>query len=197
MTRFALRQALRAIVVTLTTAAAMATTGCVKVTDNSTQIAPEAQALADRAAIENLYADYYGNFGGNDEDFAKYYAADGVLDVNGQVASGAAAITAMYKSTSGGEDTPKASKDPKAPPPSRFHMMYTNLKIEVHGNSAHAELFWDSLAAPSVIGETRVTEFGREKTEWVKQDGRWLMKHREITSYGGMSKNLLDSYKVR
>lgn len=171
--------------------------GCVNVEDNSTGASPEMLALLDRAAIENLYAEYYGGFGGSDENFARYYTTDGVLDVNGAVATGAQAITAMYAESSIGEDTPRPSTDPKAPPPSRFHMMYTNLKIDVNGDSAHAELFWNSLAADSVIGETRVTEFGREKTELVKQDGRWLMKHREITSYGGMPTRLLDSYVVR
>lgn len=176
---------------------ALLAAGCVNVERNSTTISAESQALIDRAAIENLYADYYAGFGGANEDYAGYYTSDGVLDVNGEVATGAAAITAMYAASSMGEDTPKPSTDPKAPPPSRFHMMYTNLKIEVSGETAHAELFWNSLAADSVIGDTRVTEFGREKTELVKQGDKWLMKHREITSYGGMPTRLLETYVVR
>jgi ketosteroid isomerase-like protein len=158
---------------------------------------PELQALLDRAAIENLYADYYTNFGGDDHDFAKFYTADGVLDVNGMVAKGADAITRMYVQSSGGEDTPKPSKDPKAPPVGKFHMMITNMKVDVHGDAATIDLFWDSLAAKSVVGDPRVTEFGREHTELVRQDGKWLMQHRQVTSYGGMPGTLLKSYVVR
>ena len=158
---------------------------------------PEVQALLDRAAIENLYADYYANFGANDHDFARFYTTDGVLDVNGVVAKGADAITAVYVQSSGGADTPKPSKDPKAPPVGKFHMMTTNMKVDVHGDAATVDLFWDSLAAKSVVGEPRVTEYGREHTELVKQNGKWLIQHRMVTSYGGMPRTLLKSYVVR
>ena len=113
------------------------------------------------------------------------------------VAKGADAITAMYVQSSSGEDTPRPGKDPKAPPVGKFHMMITNKKIDVRGNTATIDLFWDSLAAKSVVGDPRVTEYGREHSELVKQDGKWLIQHRTVTSYGGMPRTLLKSYVVR
>lgn len=190
---------LRGLAAMLTAVVTLGLAGCTKVSNVAAPAgpSPEVQSLLDRAAIENLYADYYANFGGNDHDFAGYYTADGVLDVNGMVAKGADAITAMYVQSSGGEDTPKPAKDPKAPPPGKLQMQITNLKVAVHGDAATVDLSWSSLAARSVVGEPRVSEFGGEHTELAKQDGKWLMQHRQITSYGGMPKSLLKSYVVR
>src|SRR5690348_3056879 len=54
----------------------------------------EVVTLIDRAAIENLYADYYAHFGTGFVDYSQYFTQDGVLDVNGLVAKGADQIKA-------------------------------------------------------------------------------------------------------
>ena len=41
------------------------------------------------------------------------------------------------------------------------------------------------------------SEIGLESTDLIKQDGRWLMTRRVITSDGGMPEGLLDGYEVR
>jgi hypothetical protein len=151
--------------------------------------------MVDRAAIENLLADYYAHIGSATFDFSKYFTADGVLDVNGLVAKGADEIRALYVRAGGGAGVaPPPERDPSAPPPGKFHMHMTNLKVDVVGETATAELFWNSVRADTLISAPRVTEYGRERTELVKRAGRWLIKRRVVTSYGGMPEGLLKPY---
>ena len=50
---------------------------------------PELTELVERAAIEDLFNDYYSQFGPNGQhDFMSYFTADGRLEVNGLVANG-------------------------------------------------------------------------------------------------------------
>ena len=51
--------------------------------------APELTALMERAAIEDLFNDYYAQFGPDGQhNFTAYFTADGILEVNGLVAKG-------------------------------------------------------------------------------------------------------------
>ena len=96
---------------------------------------PEVTALIDRAAIENLMADYYSHIGNSSFNFSQYFVKDGVLDVNGIVAKGAEEIKALYVRASGGAAAAPPKQDPNAPPRSMFNMQLTNLKVEVTGNT--------------------------------------------------------------
>jgi hypothetical protein len=199
MQRFTAALPVRGLTCMLAAAVTLGVAGCTKVSNVAAPAGPtpQVQALLDRAAIEDLYADYYANFGGDDHDFARYYTADGELDVNGMVAKGTDAITTMYVQSSGGPNVQPPRHDPQAPPRGKLELPISNLKVDVHGNAATVDLVWSSLEADSVVGAPRVNEFGREHTTLVRQDGKWLMQHREITSYGGMPKSLLKSYVVR
>jgi hypothetical protein len=163
------------------------------------QAAPAAQslevtALIDRAAIENLMVDYYSHIGNGSFNFGQYFVKDGVLDVNGIVAKGAEEIKKLYVLASGGPvAAPK--QDPNAPPPAMYNMQLTNLKIEVTGNTATADMFWSSMEAKTLISPPIVTEYGRDHTELVKQNGYWLIKLRIVTSGGGMPEGELQSYR--
>jgi hypothetical protein len=155
---------------------------------------PELTALVERAAIEDFFNDYYSQFGPNSKhDFMSYFTADGKLEVNGLVATGRDEIKAMYvKAGAGGEkEKPKAKG---ATPDGVSKMMYTNLKIDLQGNSAVATLLWHSIKSDLLTSAPKVTEYGRERTELVKQDGRWLISKRVILSEGGMPAGLLSSY---
>ena len=44
---------------------------------------------------------------------------------------------------------------------------------------------------------TTVVEQGHEHDELVKRDGRWVFKHRWVTSDGGMHPALMKTYKNR
>jgi hypothetical protein len=50
------------------------------------KITPE--TLVDRAMIEDLLVDYYSQLGAGKHDFSYWFAADGILDVNGEVGQG-------------------------------------------------------------------------------------------------------------
>ena len=164
------------------------------------QAAPPAQsaevtALMDRAIIENLMVDYYSHIGNSSFNFGQYFVKDGVLDVNGIVAKGAEEIKKLYVRASGGAAAVPPKQDPNAPPPGMFNMQLTNLKVEVTGNTATADMFWSSVESKTLISPPSVTEYGRDHTELVKQNGHWLIKHRVVTSGGGMPEGELQSYR--
>ena len=156
---------------------------------------PEVTALVDRAAIENLIVDYYSHIGNSSFNFGQYFVKDGVLDVNGIVAKGAEEIKALYVRASGGAAAAPPKRDPNAPPRGMFNMQLTNLKVEVTGNTATADMFWSSVESKTLISPPSVTEYGRDHTELVKQNGHWLIKHRVVTSGGGMPEGELQSYR--
>ena len=158
---------------------------------------PEVTALIDRADIENLMVDYYSHIGDSTFDFSRYFVPDGVLDVNGLVATGAEEIHALYVRAGGGAGAVPPAQDPGAPPPGMFIMQLTNLKIDVAGDTATAEMFWSSVESETLISQPRVTEYGTDQTELVKLNGSWLIRHRVVTSGGGMPEGLLESYMNR
>jgi hypothetical protein len=155
---------------------------------------PELTELVERATIDDLFNDYYSQFGPNGQhNFMFYFTANGRLEVNGLVANGLDEIKAMYVQAGvGGEG--KAPKAESAVPEGASEMMYTNLKIHLQGDRAVATLLWHSVKSDLLTSAPKVTEYGRERTELVKQDGRWLISKRVILSEGGMPEGLLKSY---
>jgi ketosteroid isomerase-like protein len=155
---------------------------------------PELTALKERTAIEDLFSDYYAQFGPNGQhNFMAYFAPDGVLEVNGLVAKGVDQIKAMYdQAGAGGEEKRKKAKS--AAPEGISEMMYTNLKIQLQGDKAVATLLWHSIKSDLLTSAPKVTEYGTERTELIKQNGRWLISKRLILSEGGMPEGLLKSY---
>jgi hypothetical protein len=156
---------------------------------------PEITELVDRAVIENLMADYYSHIGNSSFDFSQYFVSDGVLDVNGIVAKGAEEIKALYVRAGGGAGSAPPAQDPNAPPRGMFNMQLTNLKIDVADDTATGEMFWSSVESETLISPPRVTEYGRDLTKLVKQNGQWLIKHRIVTSGGGMPESELKWYR--
>lgn len=148
-----------------------------------------AATLVDRAMIEDLLVDYYAQLGSSNEDFGAWYVDDGILDVNGQVAQGKKGIEGIYKAT--------AARSATSGRKGTFRMLLSNLKIVVKGDTATADVLWTGLNSETLTTATQVVEQGREHDELVKRDGRWLFKHRVITSDGGMPKELLQTYKKR
>jgi hypothetical protein len=155
---------------------------------------PELTELVERAAIEDLFNDYYSQFGPNSQhNFMAYFTANGRLEVNGLVANGIEEIKAMYGQAGvGGEK--KAPKAKDAVPDGISEMMFTNLKIQLQGDKAVATLLWHSVKSDKLTSAPKITEYGRERTELAKQDGRWLISKRVILSDGGMPEGLLKFY---
>lgn len=162
--------------------------------DAPTTTSPELTALVERAAIEDLFNNYYSQFALDDNhDFMSFFAKDGKLEVNGLVANGYDEIKAMYaQAGSGGEAKPPQAEG--AIPEGISEMMYTNLKIDLQGDKAVATLLWHSVKSDLLTSPPKVTEYGTERTELIKQDGKWLIARRVILSEGGMPEGLLASY---
>ena len=158
------------------------------------QPSPELQALMDRAAIEDLFNNYYSEFGPDSRhDFTAYFADNGILEVNGLVADSREKIAALYAQAGVGGET-EAPKAEDVVPEGVSEMMFSNLKIDLQGNSAGATLLWFSIKSDLLTSAPKVTEYGRERTELVKQDGQWRISRRVVLSEGGMPEGLLDSY---
>ena len=132
--------------------------------------------LLDRAQIEDMLVDYYGQLGAGRHDFGAFYVEDGVLNVNGLVAQGRQGIEDLYKKVT--EGSPRR--------PGTFRMLLTNPKIVVNGDTATADVIWTGVNSESVTAPPQFIEQGREHDELVKRDGRWYFKRRVITSDGGL-----------
>jgi hypothetical protein len=143
--------------------------------------------LLDKAQIQDLLVDYYGQLGAGRDDFGAYYVEEGVLDVNGLVAQGKKPIEELYKKTA--EGTPRR--------PGAFRMLLTNVKIVVNGSTATADSIWTGINSKTASAVPEFIEQGREHDELVKKDGRWYFKHRVITSDGGLPAMFEKSYKKR
>ncbi|MBN1567010.1 MAG: nuclear transport factor 2 family protein [Acidobacteria bacterium] len=155
---------------------------------------PELTTLMERTAIEEFFYDYYAQFRPDSKhDFVSFFAEDGRLEVNGMVANGIEEIKAMYGMVVGGgkENEPKA-KD--AIPKGVSEMMLTNMKIDLQGDKAVATFLWHSIKSDLLTTEGKITEYGRERTELVKQEGRWLISNRVVLTEGGMPEALLKYY---
>ncbi len=155
--------------------------------------------LADRIAIEDLLTEYYSHFGGsNDEDFAKYYTEDAVFDVNGRVATGREAIVGIYQGLADPGQAEGAEAAP-APAPSTdvFHMLLTNVQVDVDGDTATAKLYWTGILNTDPFGPPTLQEHGREQDLLVKQDGKWLIKHRVVTADSAMPESFRETYDAR
>jgi hypothetical protein len=155
---------------------------------------PELTTLMERVAIEEFFYDYYAQFRPDSKhDFASFFADDGRLEVNGMVANGIEEIKAMYgKVVGGGEGNEPKAKD--AVPEGVSEMMLTNMKIDIQSDKAVATFLWHSIKSDLLTTEGKITEYGRERTELVKQEGRWLISNRVVLTEGGMPEALLKYY---
>ncbi|MBN1831661.1 MAG: nuclear transport factor 2 family protein [Deltaproteobacteria bacterium] len=153
--------------------------------------------LMERVAIEDFFYDYYAQFRPDSpHDFKSFFTADGRLEVNGMVFNGLDEITAIYGQIGvGGEEEEKKAEG--AVPEGVSEMVVTNLKIDLQGDKAVATLLWHSISSDLVTSAPKVIEYGRERSELVKQDGRWLLSNRVVLTEGGMPEGLLASYPKR
>lgn len=167
-------------------------------TEVPVQVPPELTALVDRAAIVDHINDYYGQFRQDGvQDFASFFTADAKLDVNGWVVNGRDGIKGMYSEAGFIGDAEKAPKAEDAVPKGVGETLYTNLDIDLQGDKAVVNMIWVTLGAELLTSPPKVTEYGTERAELVKQDGRWLFKNRIILSEGGMPEASLETYLAR
>ena len=170
-------------------------TACSKAPTVAVPASPELTTLVDRAAIETHINDYYGQFRKDGvQDFASFYTDDAKLDVNGWVVNNRDGIEGMYSQAGFIGDEEKAPKAEGAVPKGVGETLYTNLDIDLQGDKAVVNMIWVTLGAELLTSSPKVTEYGTERDELVKQDGRWLFKNRIIRSEGGMPEASLKTY---
>ncbi len=140
-----------------------------------------AEHLLARMQIEDLLYQYYTVLVDFErEGMAYHFTEDGILDLNGKVFKGHAEIDATYADSStiiegGTEATPKGT----------YRMLLNNPVIQVKGDTATAHLLYTGFMCEDVRKPPRLVEMGREYTEFVKVDGRWLISKRLIRSDAG------------
>ncbi len=161
-------------------------------------VSPEVAALVDRAAIIDHINDYYGQFRRDGvQDFSSFFTDDAKLDVNGWVVSGRDGIKGMYSQAGFIGDDEKAPKAEGAVPKGVGETLYTNMDIDLKGDKAVVNMIWLTVGSELLTSPPKITEYGTEWAELVRQDGRWLFKSRIILSEGGMPEASLESYLNR
>ena len=150
------------------------------------------KTLLDRIQIEDLLTRYYYDLSrSNAHELSEYFTEDALLDVDGTVAKGRAEIAKLYQSP---------APDPKQPAPApgrRGHMLLTNPIININGNTATAHVIWTGVMNEGIGKLPQIVEQGREDTELVKQNGKWLIKRRYISTDGRMPNRFDKNYRPR
>jgi ketosteroid isomerase-like protein len=148
------------------------------------------ETLLDRIQIEDMLLAYYHGFESEEShDWAAFYADDAVLDINGMRAEGKEEIQAIYDNY--------AEISPEENVPGKVHVLMTNPRIIVTGDTATAHMIYTEIINDTVYLAPRLIEQGREDTWFKKVGGRWLITKRLITQDGGLPPAYMKTYKER
>jgi hypothetical protein len=135
-----------------------------------------AETLVDRLQIQDLITRYYNNFGReNAENFADFYADDAELILGDRHFKGRDGIMQAYGRAPG--------QAPRPPPAPRYSFIVAvdNPLIVVHGNdTATAQLVFTEYVIEKQGDPVKVITQGKEYGTFVKVDGRWRYKTRQI-----------------
>ncbi len=150
------------------------------------------ETLLDRIQIEDLLTRYYYDLSRSKaHELSEYFTEDALLDVDGTIARGRAEIAKLYQNPA------PNPKQPAPAPARRMHMLLTNPIIAVKGNTATAHVIWTGVTNEGIGKLPQIAEQGREDDELVKQNGKWLLKRRYITTDGRMPNRFDKNYKPR
>ena len=157
-----------------------------------------AQSLIDRQMILDQITRYYYNFGKADRQAEEsFYAEDGELILGTRHYKGKEGIRQAYNRTPA---TPSAGATPSpsvingaagaapaaaaAPPRERtaFNVAIENPLIIVHGDTATSQVIFTEYRQEKVGDPMKMTTQGKEYATWVKVNGQWLYKTRQIAS---------------
>jgi ketosteroid isomerase-like protein len=146
------------------------------------------ETLLDRIQIEDLLTRYYFDLSaGKSHELAEYFTADALLDVDGTVAKGHAQIAKLYQRPA----------EPAAVTKRRNHMVLSNPIINVEGTMATAHVLWTGVTSEGIGKVPSIYEQGREYSELRKENGKWLIAKRYISSDGRMSNRFDPHFKPR
>lgn len=145
--------------------------------------------LLDRIQIEDLLVRYYYELSqGNAHEMSEYFTEDALLDVDSTIANGRAEIEALYN---GGPSPEERAAGPQN------HMLLTNPVIKLYGNRAIAHVVWTGVQNEGVGKRPTLYEQGREDTELMKVNGKWLISKRYISSDSGIPDRFDETYVPR
>lgn len=148
------------------------------------------ETLLDRIQIEDMLLAYYYGFEVDEgHDWTAMYTDDAVLDINGLVYRGKEEIQGLY--TNYNEISPEENV------PGKVHVMMTNPRIIVTGDTATAHMIYTEVMNDSVYLAPRLIEQGREDTKFRKVNGTWYITERLITQDGGLPPAYFDTYEAR
>ena len=150
------------------------------------------ETLLDRIQIEDLLVRYYYELSqGDAHEMSEYFTEDALLDVDSTIAQGRDEIQSLYGGGSG--------RDPNADPRPQNHMLLTNPVIEIDegGQRAVAHVVWTGIKNDGVGQPPSLYEQGREDTELVKVNGKWLISKRYISSDSGTPDRFDETYVPR
>jgi ketosteroid isomerase-like protein len=129
-------------------------------------------ALIDRAKIQDLITRYYYNLvKPNAEHFADFYAPDAELIFGPAHFRGKEGIAKAYSGGGGPDDPTKAYS---------FNVTISNPLIVVRGDTATSQLIFTEFLMQKQGDPPHVTMQGREYATFVKANGQWRYKTREI-----------------
>jgi hypothetical protein len=153
-----------------------------------------AQTLIDRQLILDQITRYYYNFGKAErQPEESFYAEDGELILGTRHYKGKEGIKSAYNRT---PTTPPAgsapaavaagaaSATPAAAPRERlaFNVAIENPLIIVHGDTATSQVIFTEYRQEKAGEPMKFTTQGKEYATWVKVNGQWLYKTRQIAS---------------
>ncbi len=149
------------------------------------------ETLLDRIQVEDLLTRYYYDLSQSKaHELSEYFTEDALLDVDGTIAKGRAEIAKLYNPAPN-------PKEPAPAPGRRGHMLLTNPIIKITGHTATAHVIWTGVMNEGIGKLPYIFEEGREDTELVKQNGKWLIKRRYISTDGRMPNRFDKNYKLR
>ena len=144
--------------------------------------------LLDRIQIEDLLTRYYYDLSQGSHALAEYFTEDALLDVDGTIAVGHEQIAELYG---------VGRRDESAAPRPQNHMLLTNPVIRLDGDKATAHVIWTGVLNSGVGEPPQLYEQGREDTELVRIDGKWLISRRYISSDSGLPDRFDETYEPR
>jgi len=150
-----------------------------------------AQSLIDRQLILDQITRYYYNFGKVERQSEEsFYAEDGELILGTRHYKGRDGIKQAYNRAPAAPPagaTPAAGAAPAAPaaPPrerTAFNVTIDNPLIIVHGDTATSQVIFTEYRQEKAGDPMKMTTQGKEYATWVKVNGQWLYKTRQIAS---------------
>jgi hypothetical protein len=153
-----------------------------------------AQSLIDRQLILDQITRYYYNFGRAErQDEASFYAEDGELILGTRHYKGREGIKSAYNrapaapaagaaAAAGATPAPAAAAAPAPRERLAFNVEIGNPLIIVRGDTATSQVIFTEYRQEKAGDPMKFTTQGKEYATWVKVNGQWLYKTRQIAS---------------